>query len=452
MNTRVFKINTIQEDEQKLPQRTLKVREDNFCEADEVAYDFQDSPIALYIHIPFCPTKCHYCSFAVVTDQSLYEQYLVELKKELQHTVELIHKQNRTIRTIYFGGGTPSTLKKEDVAALLDIIICHTEVECHSGLDPESQSTESDQSIKMLNQVQHDRAQPSAPLRSVQAAKEISFELNPEHVTEDYLRDLKELGITRVSIGIQSLDDTVLVKAGRKHTRQQALKALGILSTSGIPFNVDLILGLPDSTKENFLNTLTEILTFSPSHISSYFLTIESGTPFQLLPEKELMREEVQIEIFEEMKKILLEHYFSQYEISNWAKSGYESQHNLMYWRGFEYLGVGLGAGSYFADKRWNNVQNMNLYLKNEEKRNMKSIEHLSKKDTAETYLMTALRLQEGIDLSSIESLLSMEEIQVLHKKLQRALTLNFLEKTEKGYRIPEEKRLLHNYILTHLL
>ncbi|MFN7161158.1 MAG: radical SAM family heme chaperone HemW [Candidatus Gracilibacteria bacterium] len=373
--------------------------------------------IGLYIHIPFCPSKCHYCSFAVITDHSFYDQYLAELKKELKKTIKFAHEQDRTIRTVYFGGGTPSTLKKEDIIDLLSIII-----------PPQSVS--------------------DSPSKS--DVIEISFELNPEHVTKQYLSDLKEIGITRVSIGIQSLDEKVLQKAGRKHTRAQALHALSLLQNTNIPFNVDLILGLPDSTKENFIHTLEEILQFQPSHISSYFLTIESGTPFQLLPEKEFLQEEVQLEIFEQMKSILLKNGFTQYEISNWAKETTESKHNLMYWRGYEYLGVGLGAGSFFDHKRWSNIQNMNLYMKNQEKINLQSIETLSKKDTADTYLMTALRLNEGIDISYMNTLLSDEELIELRKNADDMDDM--LETTANGYKIKEGKRLLHNFIVSKLL
>lgn len=397
--------------------------------------------IGLYIHIPFCPSKCHYCSFAVITDHSFYDQYLSELKKELEGTLQFAHEQNRTIRTIYFGGGTPSTLKKEDIKELINIISSH----------PERSASEVEGPVFEKSTKQ--RFPTSAMLRSTQpVTAEISFELNPEHVTAEYLADLKELGITRVSIGIQSLDEKVLQKAGRKHTKEQALEALSLLKQSGIPFNADLILGLPESSKESFISTLKEILTFNPSHISSYFLTIESGTPFQLLPEKEFMKEEAQLEIFEDMKSILLENHFNQYEISNWAKSGFESQHNLIYWRGIEYLGVGLGAGSYFGRERWSNVQNMNLYLKNKEKRNLKSIEKLSSKDIAETYLMTSLRLQEGINRHYTQSLLTTEDFNELEVKTKELTRQNLLKSTENGYKIQESKRFLHNYIMSQLL
>lgn len=388
--------------------------------------------VGLYIHIPFCPSKCHYCSFAVITDHSLYDQYLSELKKELALTVASLYKQDRIIRTIYFGGGTPSTLKIEDIKELLRIV----------------------QTEKTVAPLLTERSASVAEVREVtqSAIREISFELNPEHVTKEYITGLKELGITRVSIGIQSLDEKILQKAGRKHTRAQALQALSLLRDSGLPFNADIILGLPASSKESFLSTLKEILTFAPAHISSYFLSIEPGTEFQLLPKQAFLQEDEILETFESMKELLLQHHFSQYEISNWAQPGFESQHNLVYWRGFEYFGVGLGASSYFEKRRWNNVQNMKLYLKNNDKRNLKSIEELSAKDIADTYLMTALRLDEGIIVELLLSLLGEDEYALLLKRIKKLEDQHLLEKTPQGYRISEGQRLVHNFIIQELI
>lgn len=399
--------------------------------------------IALYIHIPFCPSKCHYCSFAVVTDHSFYDQYIEELKKELAQTLSLIHKQGRTIRTIYFGGGTPSTLKIQDIKEILRIAQAEKTV---SPLTTERSASEAE--VRGVTQ-----AQTSNVLCSAQSIiEEISFEMNPEHVTKEYLTDLKALGITRVSIGIQSLEEKVLQKAGRKHSREQALQALSLLRDSGLPFNADLILGLPESTRESFMNTLKEILTFTPAHISSYFLTIEPGTEFQLLPKQTFLQEDEILETFEAMKELLLQHHFSQYEISNWARPGFESQHNLVYWRGFEYFGVGLGASSYFEKTRWNNVQNMKLYLSNEKKVSEKSRETLSTKDVVETYLMTSLRLLEGSDLTYIQEFLSEQEIIEVKNKLEKLCTQHLLSKKDNRYTIPEKDRLLHNFILGQLL
>lgn len=400
--------------------------------------------VALYIHIPFCPSKCHYCSFAVITDHSLYQDYLTVLKEELRSTVKLIQEKGRRVHTIYFGGGTPSTLKIEDIKEILDIALIEKAI---TPLPTERSASKAE-----VRGVTH--AQTSTALCSDQSIiEEISFEMNPEHVTKEYLADLKALGITRVSIGIQSLNNDVLEKAGRAHDANCARNALEILNASQIPYNVDLIMGLPGSNQKEFIAHLKEVMAFSPSHVSSYFLTIEPGTPFQRLPSTVFSNEHEQVETFEAMKKILKQDYgFSQYEISNWAKNHDQSEHNLMYWRGYEYLGVGLGAASFFENTRWSNMQNMKLYLQNTEKYNKKSREILSPLDLAQSYLMTALRLQEGIETSYVASLLDNEATTALLKNLSLLKDQGLLETTPHGFRITDSNRLLHNFIITSLL
>ena len=365
--------------------------------------------LSLYIHIPFCPTRCHYCSFSVVTDQTLYERYIEELLKEVEKTCVFLEKNKRSIHTIYFGGGTPSTLKIRDV----ERILVRTGSAC---------------------------------------INEISFELNPEHVTKEYLTELKKLGITRVSLGVQTLSEEGLKKAGRNHSKEQAIQSLELLQESSLPFNVDLILGLPNIHASQTLEDLKTILTFNPSHVSLYFLSIESGTPFQNVPQSQFPMEDETLHVYENIKETLEAEGFGHYEISNWAKPRFESQHNLLYWRGQEYIGVGLGASSFFYQQRWRNIQNMQLYLNAQDKKLPVSVEQLSQKDLAETYLMSASRLQEGVDLEKVKEFLTTKESENLEKNIQNLLAQGLVQIKHNALTIPEEHRLLQNFILSKLV
>ncbi len=317
--------------------------------------------IALYIHIPFCSTKCKYCAFSVLTDQHQKDEYLSALEQEL--TIRLSH--DTSIKTIYFGGGTPSTLQIHEVESILHTI-----------------DTQSD----------------TANLQ------EVSFEVNPEHVTAEYIQALLHLGVTRVSMGVQSLNEEALRIAGRSHNAQQALLAMSILHDSNISWNADLILGLPGQDPAETLDHLETIYTYRPSHISLYFLSIEAGTEFSLHKKTFFPKEKNVIESYSKLIHSFDNKGYQQYEISNWAQPNHESKHNLMYWKGAEYIGVGLGASSYVNNTVFNNYKNMNLYLKQDDKTEPSSVQKLDSVDAWYLRAMTGLRLAEGIPLEHIQN------------------------------------------------
>lgn len=315
---------------------------------------------ALYIHIPFCSTKCKYCAFSVLTDQSQKAEYLEELKKELLAKLS----GETVISTIYFGGGTPSVLRLEEVECLLKHITDNS---------------------------------------NLGALKEISFEVNPENVSAEYMEGLKRLGITRISMGMQTLNEHALQIAGRNHTASQALEAMEILNNSGVSWNADLILGLPGQEPEETLDHLETIYTYRPSHFSLYFLSIEAGTEFSLHKKTFFPKEKKVMEIYSKLLHSFTEKNYQQYEISNWALAGHESKHNLMYWKGQNYIGVGLGASSHIDGKIWNNYKNMNLYLQQKDKAEPNSVQVLDTMGKWYLQMMTGIRLLEGIPFKNLE-------------------------------------------------
>lgn len=352
--------------------------------------------IALYIHIPFCSTKCKYCAFSVLTDQSQKEEYLFVLKQEL--TTRL--SSEMAIKTIYFGGGTPSTLTLSEVHALLTLI---------------------------------------SSISDISLCEEISFEVNPEHVTQDYIEGLKDLGITRVSMGVQSLNDHALALAGRNHNTQQALDAMQILLQSGISWNADLILGLPGQAPEETLDHLETIHQYYPTHFSVYFLSIEAGTEFSLFSKTDFPQEKAVMDVHQKLLTSFKEKGYIQYEISNWALPDHESKHNLMYWKGQEYIGVGLGASSYRDKTVFNNYKNMNLYLQQQDMTEPHSIQKLDIMDEWYLHTLTGLRLLEGISFTQLTASLSEKQRERLTKAIiqlehQDLLTLTaHLALTPKG-------------------
>lgn len=324
---------------------------------------------SLYIHIPFCSKKCHYCNFSVLTDLSLKENYLNKLNKDISYWLGEI-PQN-TITTIYLGGGTPSLLSAKEVHHVLQLIFKHT---------------------------------------SRKHIQEVTIELNPENVNKEYILTLCHAGITRFSMGVQSLDDTKLRQAGRAHNSKQCIEAMSILHKLHTNWSCDLIVGLPyvyppksrhpelnSGSTCDTTNKINEILQYSPKHISIYDLSIEKDTPFALLPPETFPQENISLQQRNDIDNILKENGFIDYEISNYALPGYESKHNMVYWTGDEYIGIGLGASSYYQGKLWSNYKNMNLWLDSKHGYDTKQVNSLSLEERGDLFFMGRTRLWKPI-------------------------------------------------------
>ncbi len=365
----------------------------------------------LYVHIPYCHSKCLYCDFYSTPRMETHQAFVGKVIEEYKARRDEISEE---FTTLYIGGGTPSILP----VGLLSSLIRH--------LKPEK-------------------------------CQEATVEVNPEDVTPLLVDALKDVGVGRVSMGIQTLDDHELRIIGRRHTAQQALNALELLMKSGLEVSLDLIYGLPAQTVKSWDERLRRVLALAPPHLSAYMLSYEPGTRLTAMLSLGKI-EETSEENIEEMWDILcsstrhrgLQHY----EISNFALSGHRAIHNSSYWEGDKYLGLGPGAVSWDGKKRRSNKLRLNKYVTwdftaspfyEEEDENLQDILN----DT----IMVRLRTCEGLSLGSFEELFGKSALQGLAGRASLALRLGHLEITQEGcLRIPERHWLIANTLISELM
>ncbi|HXF49539.1 MAG TPA: radical SAM family heme chaperone HemW [Verrucomicrobiae bacterium] len=345
-------------------------------------------PLGLYIHFPFCSKICPYCDFYVLRESeakraAFLPYYEKELKLLSEKKPELFSQK---LGTIYFGGGTPSLLETEQLAGLLKLI--------------ESRFDVSDDA-------------------------EISLEANPNELLGNKPKEFRRLGINRLSIGMQSLNDAELKLLGREHFPKQAEESAQNVRKSGFEnFNIDLIFGVPGQTIEGWRQTLEKAAKWQPAHVSTYSLTIEERTVFYklqqggklVLPPDELCQEMYLTGI-----EFLEQNGYEQYEISNFARPGFQSRHNLNYWRRKNYLGLGPSAHSFFKNQRWANVRSLPIYQR--------------RLDAGEL----PLEFEETIDQKK-----AVDEVLLLGLRQKGGIRLNDL-KNEFGYDLEKEKQTLLN-------
>lgn len=310
---------------------------------------------ALYIHIPFCESICNYCDFAKLQYfHNFAESYLVALEKELIQVVD-----NKELKTIYIGGGTPTSLSDDQFEKLLAMV------------------------------------KPYA-----QKVVEFTIEANPESLTLSKIKLMKKYHVNRVSIGVESTDDNILKAINRKHTFKDVETAVKNLRENGIDnINLDLIIGLPNVSKIMLMKDIKNILTLKPNHISAYSLTVHEHTKFYLdgIVEPD---DDFAFEAYKEINDILQENGYSHYEVSNWAKNGFESKHNLTYWKNERYYGVGLAASGYIGNLRYKNTTNFQDYISF---KNEKEEEMVTPKDEKDYEVMLRLRTKYGINLKEFK-------------------------------------------------
>ena len=325
-------------------------------------------PLGIYIHIPFCRSKCRYCDFYSVTemDNRTRNSYLDAVCDHIRETGPLAPEHR--VDTIYFGGGTPSFFGADGMAAILSTIR---------------------RSFEVANDA------------------EITFEANPDSVTPRLLRRLKGEGFNRVSLGIQCDDDGILETLGRPHTYDEAVEAVRLIRRAGFRnLSVDLIYGLPEQTLESWQRTLTHVLELKPEHISCYGLKIEEGTPFCAMQNQlQLPDDDLQADMYLSTVEILRSKGYRQYEISNFCLRGKESRHNMKYWTGGEYLGFGPDASSDFAGKRYAVIRDLQLYVEGirEGGQVLRDIQTVPPRERAGEYLMMGLRTTYGISGAEYE-------------------------------------------------
>ena len=309
---------------------------------------------SLYIHIPFCNKICDYCDF---TKLQYFRKFAVSYLEALKD--ELASYNIGKLKTIYVGGGTPTALEDDLFLELLQIIDSYKE-----------------------------------------GVKEYTFEANPESLSLEKIKILKEHGVNRVSLGVQTTNDKILQAVNRDHSFEQVKTAIKNLKEQGIDnINVDLILGLPHTSKKILENDIKNVLSLDIKHISCYGLTVNPHTALFNKGFKEPSGDALR-QYYDIVEEILKENGFIHYEVSNWAKSGYQSEHNLTYWRNEQYYGVGLGASGYIGETRYKDTINLSQYLA---RAFINEQEKVSSKDKITYQIMLNLRTIEGLDMQYVE-------------------------------------------------
>ena len=321
----------------------------------------------IYIHIPFCKKLCYYCDFYHLISSDESSAFIDSLIREASLKQDYLGTEH--ISTIYFGGGTPSVLPIEELGKILDNIL---------------------------------------KLYHIDDEYEMTIEMNPDDVTPDYLKGLKNLNFNRISLGVQSWRDEDLKMLNRRHNAEGAKRALGEILNAGFEnVTIDLIYGIPGLKTKDWVSNLDITFSFNIKHLSAYHLTIEPDTIFGKWKEKGLLTEideEESISQFNFLIEKSEEAGFIQYEISNFGKSGYFSLHNTNYWRQVNYIGLGPSAHSFNGYSRQWNIRNLKKYINSvNEKKKFYEREELDIKARFNEYIMASLRTMWGIDLDYVE-------------------------------------------------
>ena len=366
--------------------------------------------LGLYIHIPFCVQKCKYCdfnSYKMIVNEK--DRFLSDLKKEMA----LYKNKDRKINSIFFGGGTPSILNNNDMQFIMD------EIKENFSIDEDA---------------------------------EISMECNPGTLTEDKLKFMRSIGVNRLSIGLQAVQENLLRYIGRIHNYEQFEK--NYLEARKVGFkniNIDLMYNLPHQTFEDWKETLHKIVSLNPEHISAYSLILEEGTKlYDMYMKKEfdLGDEDEDIKMYEYAINYLKENGYNQYEISNYAKVGYECKHNILYWECKNYIGLGPGASGYINNVRYNNVQSLDDYHEKllQNQKPIDFFETLTQKDEIEEKIIMGLRMNEGIIFKDFEEFeINFEE--KYKEQIAKHLNLELIEMTQGGIKFTQKGREISNNI-----
>jgi oxygen-independent coproporphyrinogen-3 oxidase len=369
----------------------------------------------IYIHIPFCKTKCPYCDFYSIQRESGFKDYIQALLREIDLRSDYIKEP---VSTIYFGGGTPSLLKPGFIDEILLKI---------------------DQAF------------------NINPSPEITFECNPDDLSLLYTKQLYNAGINRISLGTQSFIDSELEILGRRHSMKKNFEALeAVLSTGFDDVSIDLIYGLPGSSVQRLNESINQVMRFPVNHISAYHLTIEEGTLFhhywQQGKFKELP-EDMSGELFQTVVKKLEANNFEQYEISNFARDGYYSRHNSNYWKDVPYIGLGPAAHSFNGSSREWNVADVKKYISS---LNMGEIpaekEFLSINDLYNEFIMKRLRTSVGLNKEEFIQRFGEEKFSHFLNTVQKYIGADDLTESEGNFFLTESGKFLSDHIIRDLI
>ena len=370
-------------------------------------------PLELYVHIPFCVRKCQYCDFlSGPSDEETKDRYIEALLKEIRAAE---HTEDYEIVSVFIGGGTPSALKAEAIASIMRTL-----------------------------QEQFFFCEDA----------EVTIEANPGTVDLEKLTIYRNVGINRLSLGLQSTDAEELKLLGRIHSYEEFLKSYEWAREAGFSnINIDLMFAIPGQTGEAWRQHLYQVAELNPEHISAYSLIIEEGTPFAE-QNLDLPDEDTEYQMYEDTAEILERYGYRQYEISNYAKQGYMCRHNAGYWQRREYLGFGLGASSLYRGMRFSNTRRMQEYLK--ESRNPDQIRQdvtvLSRNERIEEFMFLGFRMTEGISEKKFEENFDVRLMDVYGDILQKYEETGFVEHIETKWRLTRKGIHVSNHILADFL
>ena len=354
--------------------------------------------LGIYIHIPFCKKKCYYCDFISYCNKNEFvDDYIKCLKKEIINFTQK-YKDTYDITTIYIGGGTPSSIEEKYIKDIIDTI---------------------DKNLVKIKDI-----------------KEITIEVNPGTITKRKLEQYKSSGINRISIGLQSTNNKLLEEIGRIHNFNEFLETYNMARKVGFKnINVDLMLGLPNQTINDLSNSINEIIKLNPEHISIYSLILEENTVLYNLVEQgklTLPTDELERNMYWYVKNKLELNNYNHYEISNFAKEGYESKHNWNCWEQKQYVGFGTSAHSYLKDKRFSNTENLEQYINNIENDNIEKNyvihENQNIEDKKKEYMLLGLRKIEGVSIQKFKNKFKDNPIYLFRNELQKLIEENLLE------------------------
>ncbi|MCM3784506.1 radical SAM family heme chaperone HemW [Neobacillus mesonae] len=376
------------------------------------------APEAVYLHIPFCTNKCFYCDFNsyVLKDQPVMK-YLEALEREMEYTVTKTPPGE--IKTIFVGGGTPTVLKPDEMAYFLKSVRTY--------------------------------------FPNWAEDIEFSMEANPGTTDLEKLSVMKEGGVNRVSFGVQAFQNELLTGIGRIHNTDDVYRSLENARKAGLTnLSIDLMFGLPNQTVEMLSESVTKALELGLPHYSIYGLKVEENTLFHTLFQKNqlpLPDEEHELKMYLHLMERMKEAGYDQYEISNFAKPGMQSRHNMTYWRNEDYYGLGAGAHGYVGRERHMNVRGVNPYIEATEQ-GLPRLDTLSvsKEEAMEDFMMVGLRMLEGVSSASFEEQFGEKIEDIFSKPLHKMLHAGLLDATGEGYRLSSQGVLYGNEVFAEFI
>lgn len=369
--------------------------------------------LSIYIHIPFCKKKCLYCDFPSFSGcENIYEDYVNSLVSELSENAGEYSEYE--IATIFLGGGTPTVLPPKQLGRVLDTV------------------------LNMYN---------------VRNDAEITIEANPGTVNAQIFKELKSMCINRLSLGVQAWQNSLLTSLGRIHDNETFVRNFNEAREIGFKnISCDLMFSLPNQTLSDWEETLEKIMCLNPEHISAYSLIIEEGTPFKEMYEKGMLKvtdEELDREMYYLAKEMLKGKGYNQYEISNFAKQGFESHHNIVYWNTKEYLGFGLGAHSYIRGERFHNTYSVADYIdaKGNTIKLREDIEILSNEEKMEEFMFMGLRMNEGISISEFKKRFNTEVMDIFKESIEYLVNQKLLHISNDKLALTDKGIDVSNYV-----